>query len=196
MSLTFTIVGDIIPPRERGRYTGYLTGTFALASVLGPLVGGFLTDHLSWRWVFYVNLPIGIVALVVTSKVLRIPFNGGSRIASTSSVLVMLVGSVTSLLLATVWASDEYGWSSPTTVTLYAAAVLAAAPRLRVVGASRRRSRCCRCGCSPDTGFSVVRRRVVRRRRGDVRRDRLPATVLPGSPGPTSDQRRACCCSR
>ena len=126
MSLTFTIVGDIVPPRERGRYTGYLTGTFALASVLGPLVGGFLTDHLSWRWVFYVNLPIGIVALVVTSKVLRIPFR---RVPHRLDLVGagILVGSVTSLLLATVWASNEYGWGSPTTVTLYAAAVLGSA---------------------------------------------------------------------
>jgi EmrB/QacA subfamily drug resistance transporter len=123
MSLTFTIVGDIVPPRERGRYTGYLTGTFALASVLGPLVGGFLTDHLSWRWVFYVNLPIGIVALVVTSRVLRIPFH---RVPHRLDLVGagVLVGSVTSLLLATVWASNEYGWGSPTTVGLYLAAAV------------------------------------------------------------------------
>jgi len=125
MSLTFTIVGDIVPPRERGRYTGYLTGTFALASVIGPLVGGFLTDHFSWRWVFYVNLPIGIVALVVTSRVLRIPFH---RVPHRLDLVGagVLVGSVTSLLLATVWASDEYGWGSPTTIGLYAVAAVGA----------------------------------------------------------------------
>jgi EmrB/QacA subfamily drug resistance transporter len=125
MSLTFTIVGDIVPPRERGRYTGYLTGTFALASVIGPLVGGFLTDHLSWRWVFYVNLPIGIVALFVTSSVLRIPFQ---RVPHRLDLIGagVLVGSVTSLLLATVWASDEYGWTSPTTIGLYVVAAVGA----------------------------------------------------------------------
>lgn len=126
MSLTFTIVGDIVPPRERGRYTGYLTGTFALASVIGPLVGGFLTDHLSWRWVFYVNIPIGIFALFVTSSVLRMPFKRVHRRLDLIGAGV-LVASVTSLLLATVWASDEYGWGSPATVTLYTVAAVGAA---------------------------------------------------------------------
>ena len=126
MSLTFTIVGDIVPPRERGRYTGYLTGTFALASVLGPLIGGLLTDHFSWRWVFYVNIPIGIAALFVTGVVLRLPFHTTPhRLDFAGSGLLVL--SVVSLLLATVWSSDEYGWGSPLTVGLYVLAVVAGA---------------------------------------------------------------------
>ena len=59
MSMAFAIVADVIPPRERGRYTGYLAGTFALTNVVGPLVGGVLVDSLDWRWIFYVNVPLG-----------------------------------------------------------------------------------------------------------------------------------------
>ena len=65
------IIGDIVPPRERGRYQGYMGGVFAIASVIGPLLGGFFVDNLSWRWVFYVNLPVGILALVVIAAVLQ-----------------------------------------------------------------------------------------------------------------------------
>lgn len=72
MSLAMAIVGDVIPPRQRGRYQGYFGAVFATASVLGPLVGGFLVDQFSWRWVFYVNLPIGIIALVVINRVLHL----------------------------------------------------------------------------------------------------------------------------
>ncbi|MEK7426374.1 MAG: MDR family MFS transporter, partial [Actinomycetota bacterium] len=125
MSLTFTIVGDIVPPRERGRYTGYLSGTFALASVVGPLVGGFLTDSFSWRWVFYVNLPLGIAALVVTGIVLRLPFHRARHNLDLVGA-ALLVTSVTSCLLATVWASGEHGWGAPLTVGLYAAAIVGA----------------------------------------------------------------------
>ena len=74
MAMAFAIIGDIVSPRERGRYTGYLGAVFAVASVAGPLLGGFFVDNLTWRWVFYVNVPIGIVALVITSSVLRLPF--------------------------------------------------------------------------------------------------------------------------
>src|SRR3954447_13718414 len=70
MSLALSIVGDVIPPRDRGRYQGYFGGVFGAASVLGPLLGGFLVDQVSWRWVFYINLPIGLVALVVINRVL------------------------------------------------------------------------------------------------------------------------------
>ncbi|MFF3558372.1 DHA2 family efflux MFS transporter permease subunit [Streptomyces tsukubensis] len=73
MVLSMAIVGDIVPPRERGRYQGLFGAVFGASSILGPLLGGFFTEHLSWRWVFYINLPIGAVALVVIAAVLRIP---------------------------------------------------------------------------------------------------------------------------
>src|SRR3954449_7011995 len=72
--LAQAIIGDILSPRERGRYQGYLGAVFALSSIAGPLVGGFFVDNLSWRWVFYVNLPVGLAALVVTSVVLDLAF--------------------------------------------------------------------------------------------------------------------------
>src|SRR3982751_2736150 len=63
MTLAYAAVGDLVSPRERGRYQGYIAATFAVATVIGPLVGGVLVDHASWRWVFYVNLPLGLFAL-------------------------------------------------------------------------------------------------------------------------------------
>jgi EmrB/QacA subfamily drug resistance transporter len=72
MTLAMAIVGDVIPPRERGRYQGYFGAVFGIASVLGPLVGGVLVDQASWRWVFYVNIPVGVAALVVVNRVLRV----------------------------------------------------------------------------------------------------------------------------
>ena len=74
MALAMAIIGDIVSPRDRGRYQGYMGAVFAFSSVVGPLLGGFFVDNLSWRWVFYINLPVGAVALAVTSVVLELPF--------------------------------------------------------------------------------------------------------------------------
>ncbi len=114
MTMAFVIIGDVVAPRERGRYTGYLGGVFAVASVAGPLLGGFFVDHLSWRWVFYVNVPIGLVALTVTNRRLRLPARRTDhRIDYQGAAL--LVGAVTCVLLVTVWGGQEYDWTSPPT---------------------------------------------------------------------------------
>ena len=123
MAMTFTIVGDIVPPRTRGRYTGYLTGVFATASVLGPLIGGFFVDNLSWRWVFFVNLPVGAVAMVATAKYLRLPVHRAERRIDFLGA-ALLVGSVSSLLLVSVWGGQEYEWGSATIIGLGATGVV------------------------------------------------------------------------
>ncbi len=102
IALAMAIVGDIVSPRERGRYQGYFGAVFAFASIAGPLAGGFFTDYLSWRWVFYINLPIGIVALAVTSIVLRLPFRRQQHRIDYLGAALLVTG-VTALLLVTVW---------------------------------------------------------------------------------------------
>jgi EmrB/QacA subfamily drug resistance transporter len=111
MALAMAIIGDIVSPRERGRYQGYFGGVFAFASIGGPLAGGFFVDHLTWRWIFYINIPVGILALVITSAVLRLPLPRRSHtIDYTGSAI--LVGAVTSLLLVTLWGGQTYAWGS------------------------------------------------------------------------------------
>jgi EmrB/QacA subfamily drug resistance transporter len=122
MSLAFSIIGDIIPPRERGRYQGYFGAVFGVSSVAGPLLGGWFTDGPGWRWIFYINLPVGIAALVMTSMALKLPT---VRREHTIDFLgaALIVASVSSLLLYLDWAGKEYGWFGPGPLVLLVAAV-------------------------------------------------------------------------
>src|SRR4051812_11742523 len=74
LALAFAIIGDIVSPRERGRYMAVVMSMFTAASVIGPLLGGFLVESASWRWIFTINVPVGMVALMVTNRALRLPF--------------------------------------------------------------------------------------------------------------------------
>ena len=111
MTLVFAIIGDVIPPRQRGRYQGYFGAVFATSSVIGPLLGGLFTDHLSWRWVFYINLPIGILALATIALRLHLPVKKSPHKIDYAGAGLLAV-SVVSLLLATVWGGVDYPWTS------------------------------------------------------------------------------------
>jgi EmrB/QacA subfamily drug resistance transporter len=123
MSLVLAIVGDIVPPRQRGRYQGYFGAVFGISSIAGPLLGGFLTDHLSWRWIFYVNLPIGIVALAAIALRLHLPVRKTEHKIDFAGAGLLAAAS-TALLLMTVWGGNSYAWGSPTIIGLLIAGVV------------------------------------------------------------------------
>ncbi|MGW4499390.1 MDR family MFS transporter [Micromonospora sp. NPDC004336] len=120
------IIGDLVPPRERGRYQGMIAGIMAFAMVAGPLVGGFITDHLSWRWAFYVNLPLGGVALAVLVATLRLPKHRTEHRIDWLGAALLSVA-ITAIVLVTTWGGNEYDWTSGPILGLVALTLVALA---------------------------------------------------------------------
>src|ERR671939_1044065 len=124
MSTVLTVISTLFPPAQRARMQGLFSGVFGLASIVGPLLGGYLTDQLSWRWVFYVNLPVGIVALTMLWLFYR-DVGRRRRVASIDYLgAATLTAAVVPLLLALSWGGTQYAWASPPIAGLLAIAVL------------------------------------------------------------------------
>ena len=114
------IIGDIVPPRERGRYQGYIGGVFAISSIAGPLLGGFFVDNLSWRWCFYVNLPVGALAFFVIGAVLHLPKRRVAHRIDALGAALLSLGAI-ALTLALTLGGTEWAWSSSPSIGLFVA---------------------------------------------------------------------------
>jgi MFS family permease len=123
MTLATASVGDLVPPRERGRYQGYIQLTFLLASLVGPLLGGLFVDRLSWRWAFYVNVPIGLIALGLLTRYLPAPTQRRPAAVDYAGA-GLLATTVIAILLTATWGGNQYAWDSAQILGLIAAALI------------------------------------------------------------------------
>jgi EmrB/QacA subfamily drug resistance transporter len=124
MALAQTIIADLVSPRERGRYQGYISAVFALSSIGGPVLGGLLTEHLDWSLIFWINLPLGFAAFAITGRVLkRLPFKPRRRKLALVGAALMMAAAV-SLLLALSWGGRRFDWLSAETAALFAGSVV------------------------------------------------------------------------
>ncbi|MEU6609322.1 MDR family MFS transporter [Streptomyces shenzhenensis] len=117
------IIGDLVPPRERGKYQGMMAGVMALAMIGGPLVGGTITDNWGWRWAFYINLPLGVIALAAVSAVLHLPKKRTKTRIDYLGAALLTVG-ITAIVLVTTWGGTEYAWTSARIMELCAIGIV------------------------------------------------------------------------
>ncbi|AXQ49528.1 MDR family MFS transporter [Pseudomonas sp. SAR267] len=124
VSVSQAIIGDFVPPRERGRYQGYFSSMYAVASVAGPVLGGWLTEYLSWRWVFWINLPLGLLALWAIRRALAgMPVQHRQARVDYLGAVLLIVG-LGSLLLGITLVGQGQPWTAPPVLALFACAVL------------------------------------------------------------------------
>jgi EmrB/QacA subfamily drug resistance transporter len=133
------IIGDLVPPRERGRYQGMMAAVMPVAFIGGPLLGGWLTDHLSWRWTFYINLPLGVLALVVVALTMHLPRPTRARMRIDWAGAALLTIGLSALTLFTSWGGAEYPWASEQIIGLAVTTVLALVAFVAVERRVRRR---------------------------------------------------------
>src|SRR3989442_2128150 len=123
MPLSQAIIGDIISPRERGKYQGMMGASFGLASIIGPAAGGFITQYYSWRWLFFVNLPFAVLTLLVVALYMHVPNERRKHSIDVAGSVSLSLG-ITAALLATVWGGGEFAWGSWQIIGLYVAAAV------------------------------------------------------------------------
>ena len=124
MAMSQAAIADVVAPRERGKYQAYMAGTWGVASIAGPILGGWMTDQWSWRWIFWINLPIGIAAFVLSDRALRLLKVRRQVARIDYAGAALLTALVASCLLVMSWGGSDYDWASPQVLSLIVAAVL------------------------------------------------------------------------
>ncbi|MEU8242638.1 MDR family MFS transporter [Actinoplanes missouriensis] len=122
-ALALAVIADVVPSRERGRYQGMVAGVFGIATLAGPLIGGGLVDAAGWRWIFLINVPLGLISLMITVSALKVATERRSHTVDYLGA-ALVIGATTPLLLYLSWAGEERGWTDPVSLALLAASVV------------------------------------------------------------------------